>query len=182
MFVYDEAEINSFFSGDTSYRAINRVQAEYLLDESGEIVQGPEIITKLAYRTKIGDTPNFPWVPDPPGSGTPEVHPDSGVINTDGSAHNFYHVTHSIGVPEGFAQYASGRVGSTGQSMNQEINDMETPWIYGLIEFEGNAYGPEHSNIIRQIFPTYWIYVNGERVNNFPQSDPELFIQLGNSL
>jgi hypothetical protein len=24
--------------------------------------------------------------------------------------------------------------------------------------------------------------VNGEKVNDFPQSDPELFIQLGNSL
>jgi hypothetical protein len=187
--VYDEAEINSFFSNNTNYRAINRIQAEYLLDESGDIVQGPEIITKLAYGTNIGNTPDFPWAPDGifdtpwnDYSTAPEKHPDSGVINTDGSTYDFHHVTHAIGVPQGFAQYASGRVGNTGQQMNQEINGSETPWIYGLIEFEGDAYGPEHSEIVRQIFPTYWIYVNGNRVNNFPQSDPELFIQLGNSL
>jgi hypothetical protein len=136
------------------------------------------------FRTNIADTPDFPRVPDPPGSGAPEVHPDSGVINTDGSTYDFHHITHSIGVPQGFAQYASGRVGSTGQGMNQEINDMETPWIYGLIEFEGNDYSSEHSDIVRQIFPTYWVYINGalDDSNKFPQSDPELFIQLGNSL
>jgi len=177
--VYDEAEINDFFSENTNYRAINRLQAEYLLDESGDIVQGPEIITKIAYRTNIGDTPPLDFAAP---QSSPEVHPNSGVINTDGSTYDFHHVTHSIGVPQGFAQYASGRVGSTGQTMNSRINGGGTPWIYGLIEFEGDAYSPEHSDIVRQIFPTYWIYVNGLRVNNFPQSDPELFIQLGNSL
>ena len=163
--VYDEAAINEFFSRNTNYRAINRLQAEYLLDESGNIVQGPEIITKIAYRTNIGDTPPLEFAaPQSP----PEVHPDSGVINTDGSTYNFHHVTHSIGVSQGFAQYASGRVGSSGQFMNSMINGGDTPWIYGLIEFEGDIYGPEHSDIVRQIFPTYWIYVNGLRVNNFP--------------
>jgi len=186
VFVYDEAEINDFFSEDTNYRAINRLQAEYLLDESGDIVQGPEIITKSIYRTNIGDTPHLAWsMPaalDP--TGAPEVHPGSGVINTDGSTYDFHHVTHSIGVPQGFAQYASGRVGSEGQYMNGLINGGGTPWIYGLIEFEGDAYGPEHSDIVRQIFPTYWVYINGalDESNKFPQSDPELFIQLGNSL
>jgi hypothetical protein len=182
LFVYDEAEINSFFSSNTNYRAFNRIQAEYLLDEAGDIVQGPEIITKNAYRTNIGDVPDFPAVPDPSSFRTPEDHPDTGTINTDGSTYDFFHTTHSIGVPQGFAQYASGRLGSTGQSMNWKINDIEVPWIYGLIEFKGDVYGPGYSDIIRQIFPTYWIYVNGERVNNFPQSDPEVFILLGNSL
>ena len=45
--------------------------------------------------------------------------------------------------------------------MNGLINGGGTPWIYGLIEFEGDAYGPEHSDIVRQIFPTYWVYING---------------------
>lgn len=183
--VYDEVGINSFFSNNINYRAINRLQAEYLLNESGEIAQGPEFITKLAYRTNNGDTPALEYAA--PQSST-EDHPHSGVINTDGSTYDFHDVTHSIGVPQGFAQYVSGRVGSGGlilpggQEMNALINDRDTPWIHGLIEFKGNAYGPENSDIIRQIFPTYWIYVNGDRVSNFPQSDLELFIQMGNTL
>jgi hypothetical protein len=192
VFVYDEVEINNFFSNNLNYRAINRLQAEYLLDESGEILAGPNVITKIAYQTNVGNTPDFPWVLESfadlvpfdwvDSSSEPEIHPDSGVFNFDDSTYDFYHVEHSIGVPQGFAQYVSGRVGAKGQGMNLKINGRETPWIYGLIEFKGDVYGPEYSEIIRQIFPTYWIYVNGERVNNFPQSDPELFIQLGNSL
>ena len=70
-------------------------------------------------------------------------------------------------------QLAEGRLGSTGQKINQTINGRTTRWIWSVVELDssGNPTTSDHA-----IFPTYSIYVNGVLQNTIPQTAASSFI------
>jgi hypothetical protein len=102
-----------------------------------------------------------------------ETHPDNG-LQGGTQAGNIY-------------QLAEGRIGTDGQRVDRTLNDCAqldctavpvgptTPWIWATLKFDlqGNFIQP----IDKQIFPTYSIYQDGQRIGNaIPQSDAEAFI------
>ena len=70
---------------------------------------------------------------------------------------------------------AQGRLGSLGQRVNTTINGRSTPWIWSVIHFDasGNLRPLDHA-----IFPTYYVYKDGDLIATFPQSAPATFIAL----
>ena len=109
---------------------------------------------------------------------TPDVHPDNGAHSvTNNQLHAF--------------QLAEGRIGSNGQAVNRTLNwcnssncasipaSPTTPyvWAYPLFDAQGNY------TMQIQIFPTYYIYENGNLVTakTITQAPQETFIQLDQS-
>jgi hypothetical protein len=75
-------------------------------------------------------------------------------------------------------QLSEGRIGSTGQAVNQTINGASTPWIWTVIEFNSSG-TPTYSQIA--MFPTYSVYVNGALKATDPQSALSAFIAQNSS-
>jgi len=151
------------------YRLFNRLRVVF--NEPG--TTDFEILPESA--TAVGTTP------DPcglVGNAGPEVHPSSGASGLTNSGNGVF-------------QLAEGRLGTAGQLVDLTLNDCDlvlafctnivsdvgktTPWIWSAIRFDldGNL-----SPLDNQIFPTYAVYEDNERVNQFPQSDAEVFIAL----
>ncbi|HEU5400129.1 MAG TPA: Ig-like domain repeat protein [Terriglobales bacterium] len=72
-------------------------------------------------------------------------------------------------------QLSEGRVGLMGQIINYTINELSTPWVWSVIEFDANG-NPSWSD--RSMFPTYSVYVNGQLQPSspIPQSAAQTFI------
>jgi hypothetical protein len=175
----NESAVDAFMGSNTNYRAFTRIKAAYLLDESGNINEQPQIITAFRHISKLGDTPDIPFVPDATfGDLSPEIGPKNGIINSSGASHIFNEHTHSSGLPNNFAQYTEGRLGLEGQDGNRIINRREAPWIWAIIQFSvsGNY---EYDLLEHEMFPTYWVYVNGKKVQVDPQVAVETFIPHG---
>jgi hypothetical protein len=60
-------------------------------------------------------------------------------------------------------QLAEARVGSIGQVVYATLNNGQSvPWIWSVIEFSASGQSVNITNSANyQIFPTYYIYVNG---------------------
>ena len=101
------------------------------------------------------------------GLSEPQVHPDHG----------------KHGIRSGSAYVLTeARVGELGQKMDRNLNcptcevGETTPWIWAIPR--GNSQGQLAGTPDLQIFPTYWIYVDGQKFIEVPQSDVEQFIAL----
>jgi len=117
---------------------------------------------------RIGNTPNpcggagtLPFVP---AYGTPEVHPSNWSKGLTNSRTGVY-------------MLSEGRLGSDGQKVNQVINGHSTPWIWSVIRFDLKG-DLVPSDIDHQIFPTYYVYADGQLIHQYPQADAETFIAL----
>ena len=113
---------------------------------------------------QVGSTPN------PCGATAPGF-----ILNWVGTGQSSPYMGRSGTSPSGEVyQLAEGRLGVLGQSVNQTINGMTTPWIWSVIEFDssGNPMFTNHS-----IFPTFTVYKNGYFVANYPQSSVTTFNQ-----
>jgi hypothetical protein len=75
-------------------------------------------------------------------------------------------------------QLTEGRIGSTGQAVNQTINGTSTPWIWTVIEFNSSG-TPTYSQV--SMFPTFSVYVNGALKQTYAQSALSSFIALSAS-
>ena len=151
------------------FRAFNRFKVSFKTD-SGQIVGTPNIINSSAL---IGATP------DPCGFFPPlsaEAHPSNGSSGVTTSA-------------TGTFQLNEGRIGFAGQAVDRTLNDCNqpvcsstvgqtTPYIWSVIRFDsqGNLSPLDH-----QMFPTYFVYENGNLISQFPQGDLETFISLDSS-
>lgn len=96
--------------------------------------------------------------------------------------------THSANLADDFEQYAQGRISTNGMMsggvISKQLNNLNVPWIWSLIEFgaahakAGTSAVPEH-----EIFPVYHVYYNGKRIdtltNSISEAKLEEFIQLG---
>ena len=62
-------------------------------------------------------------------------------------------------------QVSQGRLGKTGRNIQQLLSvdtrsaDQMVPWIWATVEFNGSG---EVSRMRKQVFPTYYVYINGE--------------------
>ena len=74
-------------------------------------------------------------------------------------------------------QLAEGRLGSLGQKVNKTLNGGTTPWIWSVIRFNLQA-ELDPSSIDHAIFPTYYVYQDGQLISVFPQANHEAFIAL----
>jgi Glucodextranase, domain B/Carboxypeptidase regulatory-like domain len=139
------------------YRLWNRLQVS--IDDSGPTVNFIQQPTPL-----VGITPNpcgaFP--PLAPAFAPGEVHPSNG---SDGLTP----------AQTGAYQLNEGRIGSDGQTINQTINGHSTPWIWNVVRFDlaGNL---QPADIDHQIFPTYYVYADGQLINVYPQAPSATFI------
>lgn len=154
---------------DGDFRLFNRLQV--VIDKD----QSPPGVEFLHADAVVGKTPD-PCGLLPPVGG--QTHPENGAKGLTNSQ-------------SGVFQLAEGRLGTLGQAVDLTLNDCDsflgqclnhpaeigktTPWIWSVIRFDldGNR-GP----IDHQIFPTYYVYEDGELVEQFPQSDAEVFIAL----
>jgi hypothetical protein len=140
------------------YRLFNRLQVA--LDDSGGL---PPQVNYLQSATQTGRTP------DPCGLtgtllGSPETHPSSGSRGLTSSQTGVY-------------QLSEGRLGSLGQRVNRTINSRSTPWIWSVIRFDlDGMLNP--GDIDHQIFPTYFVYADGQLIGQYSQADAETFIAL----
>lgn len=151
------------------YRLFNRLQAVIRKDES------PPGFDLLHADAVVGKTPD-PCGILPPVSG--ETHPENGSNGLTNSQ-------------SGVFQLAEGRLGSLGQAVDLTLNNCDsllgiclnhpaeigdtTPWIWSVIRFDLNG---DRSPIDHQIFPTYFVYEDGDLVEQFPQANAETFIAL----
>ena len=162
------------------YRLFNRLQA-YIKNNGGS----PQVVEYLHNDPDVGPTP------DPCGLLSP----------SEGQAHGA-HGARGISSGNAVYQIAQGRLGSLGQLTDLTINNCfqgyllantvfpykcinhpiaigsTTPWIYSVIRFGADS---NHLPVIRQIFPTYYVYEDNQLVATFPQSDAETFIALDDS-
>lgn len=69
---------------------------------------------------------------------------------------------------------SEGRVGSTGQVVNQTINGRTTPWIWTVIKF--NALGFLNASD-SPTFPAYYVYKNGQLIQTFSQGTLKSFVK-----
>ncbi len=120
---------------------------------------------------RIGNTPNpcggagvLPFVP---AYGAPEVHPNNWARGLTSSRTGAYILS-------------EGRLGSDGQEINETLNGRTTPWIWSVIRFDLKG-ELVPSDIDHQMFPTYYVYADGQLIRTYPQSDAEAFISLNAS-
>jgi hypothetical protein len=67
-----------------------------------------------------------------------------------------------------------GRIGKIGEAVSKVVNNNRSvPWIYDVIEFDPSGI-PIYSDVAT--FPTYSVYVNGQRVSTHTQSSVKDFI------
>lgn len=134
------------------FRLFNRFQASF--SQQGGSISNLRVLKSSAV---VGTTPD-PCGLVPNSSG--EAHPSNGANGVTSSG-------------TGVFQLAEGRLGSIGQRVNQTINGRTTPWIWSVIRFDGfGALSPvDHS-----IFPTHFVYKDGNLTATFPQSVPSAFI------
>jgi hypothetical protein len=150
--------------GDAAdYRLWNRLQVS--IDDA---VPAVSFIQQPTPRT--GMTPNpcgGAFLPLVPASEPSEAHPDNGA---DGLTN----------AQDGVFQLGEGRLGAHGQTINKTINGHTTPWIWSVIRFDllGNL---APSAIDHQIFPTYYVYADGQLIATYPQSAAATFIALDDS-
>jgi hypothetical protein len=148
----DPASVQS--GGD--FRLFNRLQA--IIDPD---VPHVEFLQQAA---AVGTTPN----PCPLGpSADGETHPSNGA--------NGFTTTNT-----GVYQLAEGRLGSLGQKVNKTLNGGTTPWIWSVIRFNLQS-ELDPMAIDRAIFPTYYLYQDGQLIAVFPQPDHESFILLNDT-
>jgi len=144
------------------FRLFNRLQV-FFQEENGQIVGVPEFLRREA---KVGATPDPCGVIPFRFGGEP--HPSNGENRVTSSG-------------TGLFQLNEGRIGLVGRAVDRTLNDptgtvgATTPWIWSVVKFDsaGNPAPLDH-----QIFPTYFVYENGQKVGEFSQSDPESFISL----
>ncbi len=142
------------------YRLWNRLQVS--IDDA---VPAVTFIQQPTPRT--GMTPNpcgGAFIPFVPASEPSDAHPDNGA---DGLTN----------AQDGVFQLGEGRLGAHGQTINKTINGHTTPWIWSVIRFDllGNL---APSAIDHQIFPTYYVYADGQLIATYPQSAAATFIAL----
>jgi hypothetical protein len=143
------------------YRMWNRLQVS--IDDSGPTVNFIQQPTP-----RIGNTPNpcggAGVLPGVPAFAAPEVHPSNWADGLTNSQTGVY-------------QLSEGRLGPEGQTVNRTINGHSTPWIWSVIRFDlkGNL---SPSDIDHQIFPTYYVYADGQLIHQYPQSPAAVFIAL----
>jgi hypothetical protein len=95
------------------------------------------------------------WTPDPCGlipSPVPgQSSPYNGSTGVVASSKNSY-------------QLAEGRVGTVGQTIYATLNNKQSvPWIWSVVEFDASGTSVNITSPANyQIFPTYYVYVNGE--------------------
>jgi hypothetical protein len=136
------------------FRLFNRFQATFS-SASGSISN----LSVLKSAAVVGTTPDpCGLVPNAGG----EAHPSNGARGVTSSG-------------SGVFQLAEGRLGSLGQRANTTINGRSTPWIWSVIHFDasGNLRPLDHA-----IFPTYYVYKDGDLIATYPQSAPATFIAL----
>ena len=75
-------------------------------------------------------------------------------------------------------QIAEGRLGEDGRAISQTINGHDVGWIWSVIELDQSG-NPTTSN--HGMFPTYWVYKNGNRIDAYPQSAATDFINQNQS-
>ena len=75
---------------------------------------------------------------------------------------------------------AEGRVGKAGQKINSTVNNLDTPWIWSVIEFDPSGMQISNSSGL-SVFPTFDVYVNGVWQNEIKQHSAQFFIDLGGS-
>jgi hypothetical protein len=138
------------------YRLFQRYQV--LIDDSS----GTPQVTTFQSVARVGDTPN-PCRTIPSAS-SPEAHASNGSGGLTSSLSGAY-------------QLNQGRLGSLGQRINDTLNGHSTPWIWSVIRFD--LQGTLSPNPVdHSIFPTFYVYEDGQLVGPFPQSDAETFIAL----
>jgi hypothetical protein len=137
------------------YRLWNRLQAT--IDDAV-----PAVFFLQQPPPRTGMTPNpcgsvFPGRPSEP-------HPDNGAAGLTGARDGVY-------------QLGEGRLGTEGQAVNKTINGHSTPWIWSVIRFDllGNL---SPATIDHQIFPTYYVYADGQLIATYPQVPAATFIAL----
>jgi hypothetical protein len=156
------ATIDPDVIGDAGdYRMWNRLQVS--IDDTVprvDFIQQPT--------PRIGNTPNpcggSGYLPGVPAYGAPEVHPNNWADGLTPSR-------------TGVFQLSEGRLGSDGQTINQTINGHSTPWIWSVIRFDLKG-DLVPADIDHQIFPTYYVYADGQLIHAYPQSPAAIFIAL----
>lgn len=115
----------------------------------------------LSSATQITGTAAVGSTPDPCGVLPPvpgQNHPDNGASGITASADAVY-------------QLAEGRVGTTGQAVNQTINGRTTPYIWSVIEFGTSGVATTTDTAI---FPAYSVYKDGSRIATYSQTQSNM--------
>ena len=161
------------FAAEGDYRLFHRLQV------------GGEPLQAVKSYAEVGNTPD-PCIFTAPGKigdllSSPDKHPFNGKFFPPDP-------------PQRGFQINQGRLGSVGQLVSELINDRTVPWVFSVICFDsaGSLVACESSaerfpcpggsprlhKIDHQIFPTYWVYENGDLVDRYPECSPESFIEL----
>jgi hypothetical protein len=122
-------------------------------------------LTALQSNAVVGKTP------DPCGSGaTFDAEALSGANGANGLT----------STATGAYKLAEGRIGQTGQAVNLTINLTTTPYVWSVIRFDASG---NFSISDRAIFPTYYVYRNGEFLSGWPPSTASIstFISKNNT-
>jgi hypothetical protein len=116
---------------------------------------------KLSSATQITGTAAVGATPDPCGVLPPvpgQNHPDNGASGITKSADAVY-------------QLAEGRIGTTGQAVNQTINGRTTPYIWSVIEFDTSGVATTTDTAI---FPAYSVYKDGVQIAVYPETQSKM--------
>ena len=142
------------------FRLFNRMQTAFRVS-NGQVLNAPKF---LQAKFDVGLSPN----PCSRFLTTPILN--SGEVNVSNGGKG------PSASATGVFQLNEGRLGTLGQEVNLTLNGHSTPWIWSVIEFDthGQLILPANT----QIFPTYFIYQDGQLVNVINQSDIETFISL----
>lgn len=134
------------------FRLFNRFQVRFSV--SNGLITDPQYIQ---FVSQVGSTPNpcTRFLPSLSG----EAHPSNG----------------ASGVVFGRTVYqlTEGRIGSAGQAVSETINGRKVPWIWSVIKFDKSGF-PDATD--HAVFPTYYVYKNGQLIQIFPQGALSTFV------
>lgn len=145
---------NAFLAGG-NFRLFNRFKVKFT--RTGNQISNPTFLQATA---AVGKTPDPCGVLPPLSAEAHAIGNGAKGLTVSGKA--VYHLT-------------EGRIGGAGQSASLTINGRTVPWIWTVVRFD--AFG--NLNFLdRAIFPTYYVYKNGQVTHAMPQSSVSAFISL----
>jgi hypothetical protein len=135
-----------------NFRLFNRFKVQFSV--SNGVITNPWYLQSVS---SVGSTPDpCGLLPSLPG----DAHPSNGAGVT-ASGTSAYQLT-------------EGRVGLGGRLVNLTINGRTTPWIWSVIRFNASGFLDATD---AALFPTYYVYRNGQRIQTLSQTTLSIFIQ-----
>lgn len=157
---------------DGDYRLFQKFKAA-IRSKDNEVLPAPKF---LGVSTIVGSTPDPCIIPTAIWTAAGEVD----VANAEKG------VTVS---KDGVFQVNQGRIGVAGQAVDTTLNNPggvvgeTTPWIWSVAKFDSNGDlkfpFPIGARSSHQIFPTYYVYEDGQLRSVHPQNPTEAFIAFG---